>query len=158
MYQTILVPLDLNHDRVIESVFAAALRVAAPDTARIILMTVIPEVDVGGFPYIQTRYLEQLGEKAHAQLEAIAREQIGDRQPWEIDVRIGPVARTIVSRADHFDADLIIVASHNPAFWDMLLGSVATQLVKSAHRSVLVVRQPEHTASAEQMGEISREV
>lgn len=158
MYQTILVPLDLNHDRVIDSVFAAARRVAAPDTARIVLLTVIPEIDVGGFPYIQTQYLKQLGDKARAQLEAIARDQVGDKHDWEIDVRIGPVAKTIISRADHFDADLIVLASHNPAFWDMLLGSVATQVVKSAHRSVLIVRQPEHAAPAGETGEISREV
>lgn len=157
MPQTILVPLELNHESVIDRVFQTVKRAAAPEPAHIVLLTVIPEIDVGGFPYIQTQYLEQLGAKARTQLEAIAAEQIGDSHRWEVDVRIGPVARTIVSRADHFDADLIVIASHNPAFWDVLLGSVAAQVVKNAHRSVLVVRQADDAKHADTSPEISRD-
>ena len=73
-------------------------------------------------------------------------------------MRIGPVARTIVARADHFEADLIVMASHNPAFWDVLLGSIASQVVKSAHRSVMIVRQGKQAAeAAAKAREISRE-
>lgn len=158
MFKTITVPLDLNQELVIDTVFDAVRSVAAPEPARIVLLTVIPEIDAGGFPYVQTEYLEQLGNKARAQLERIARERLGDSHEYEIDVRIGPVARTIVARADHFEADLIVMASHNPAFWDVLLGSIASQVVKSAHRSVMIVRQGKQAAeAAAKAREISRE-
>ena len=157
MFQTILVPLDLNQEAVIDSVFKTVKSAAAPDPAHIVLLTVIPDIDVGGFPYVKTEYLEQIGDKARAHLEGIAREQLGDTHTWEVDVRIGPVARTIVNRADHFDANLIVLASHNPAFWDVLLGSIATQVVKNAHRSVLVVRQSKDGAQAKDPTDVSRD-
>ena len=61
MFKTILVPLDLNQELVIDTVFEAVKSAAAPEPARIVLMTVIPDIDVGGFPYVKTEYLEQLG-------------------------------------------------------------------------------------------------
>jgi len=143
MAQTILIPLDLNHDATLDSVFAAAKNVAGDEFPNLILLTVIPEIDVGDFPYVGTEYVRNLGESARSQLERIGRERLGDSADWRIDIRVGPVARTIVRRADHFDADLIVMASHNPVFWDVLLGSTASQVVKHARHSVLVVRQKE---------------
>lgn len=147
MTQTILVPLDLNQELVIDSVFDAVKRVAGTEETRLVLLTVIPEIDVGDFPYVETEYLKKLGTSARNQLERIARDQIGDAHGWETDVRIGPVGRTIVRRADHFEADLIVMASHNPVFWDVLLGSIAAQVVKHARHSVLVVRQKDPSKS-----------
>ena len=46
-------------------------------------------------------------------------------------------------------ADLIIMASHNPKFWDVLLGSIASQVVKHAQHSVLVVRQKRDAHAAD---------
>ena len=38
------------------------------------------------------------------------------------------------------DADVIVIASHDPGLADYLLGSVAARVVRHAHCSVLVVR------------------
>ena len=141
MPRTILIPLDLNQDAAFDSVFAAAKNVAGDEFPNLILLTVIPEIDVGDFPYVDTKYVRDLGESARSQLERIGRERLGDTADWQIDIRVGPIARTIVLRADHFDADLIVMASHNPVFWDVLLGSTASQVVKHARHSVLIVRQ-----------------
>lgn len=140
MSQTILLPLDLNQEGALDSVFAATRRVIE-DGDKVVLLTVIPEIDVGNFPYLETRYVKQLAETARDKLEALAKERLDEDTAWETDVRVGTVARTIVQRAEHFDADMIVMASHDPAFWDVLLGSVASQVVKHSHRSVLIVRQ-----------------
>ncbi|ROO27298.1 hypothetical protein SAOR_08885 [Salinisphaera orenii MK-B5] len=149
MSQTILVPLDLNQDAVLDSVFEAVNRVAGNEPATVILLTVIPEIDVGDFPYVGTDYVRKLGETARAQLERIGYERLGEAVNWQLDVRVGSVARTIVRRADHFGADLIVMASHNPVFWDVLLGSIASQVVKHARHSVLVVRQKQIANAAD---------
>ncbi|MES1926185.1 universal stress protein [Salinisphaera sp. T31B1] len=141
MSQTIVVPLDLNHELVLDSVFGAVERARLDDRDRIVLLNVIPQIDVGDFPYVATDQVRALGEHAKQALADIAVRHLAPGVAWEADVRVGPVARTIVRRADYFDADLIVMASHNPAFWDVLLGSTASQVVKHARHSVLVVRQ-----------------
>ena len=150
MAKTVLIPLDLNQTAAFDSVFAAAKNAAGDELSNLILLTVFTEIDAGDFPYVGTDHLRKLGESARNQLERIGRERLGDSADWRIDIRVGPVARTIVRRADHFDADLIVIASHNPMFWDVLLGSTASQVVKHARHSVLVVRQKGSREHAEQ--------
>ncbi|WP_348765798.1 universal stress protein [uncultured Salinisphaera sp.] len=149
MSQTILVPLDLNQDAVFDSVFENVKRVAGNTGATVILLSVIPQIDAGDFPYVGTDYVRKLGETAHAQLERVGRQYLGEDSNWQVDVRVGPVARTIVRRADHFGVDLIVMASHNPKFWDVLLGSIASQVVKHSQHSVLVVRQKREPHAAD---------
>lgn len=61
--------------------------------------------------------------------------------------RVGHAADTIVSVAQELNADLVVVGSHGRgAVGRFLLGSVSQSVVKHAHCSVLVARQPnEHT-------------
>jgi nucleotide-binding universal stress UspA family protein len=55
----------------------------------------------------------------------------------------GPLARTIVRRARHANADLIIIGSRGLSdIRGFLLGSVSRQIASSAPCSVLVVKQP----------------
>ena len=147
MSQTILIPLDLDQPAVLDSVFAAINNIVGTESARLILLTVIPQAEVGDFPYVGTEYVKKLGESAQNQLRRIGADRLGDTLEWQVDVRVGPVARTIVRRADHFDADLIVMASHNPVFLDILLGSTARDVVKHARRSVLIVRLAEAEAA-----------
>ena len=58
----------------------------------------------------------------------------------EVEVRIGHPYKTILEVAQEKNADLIIVASHQPGFQDYFLGSTAAKVVRHATCSVLVVR------------------
>ncbi|MGN8158403.1 universal stress protein [Salinisphaera sp. RV14] len=145
MQQTLLVPLDLNQASTFKSIFAAVERIADSKPTHVILLTVIPEITAGVLPFVGLDQLNDIGSLACDQLERVAGTWLDEAVTWEIEARIGPIARTIVQRADHFNADMIIMASHNPGHWDVLLGSTAAQVVRHSARSVLIVRQ--HTAT-----------
>ncbi|MDT0636190.1 universal stress protein [Spectribacter hydrogenoxidans] len=136
----ILVPIDLNHEAVIQGVLQQAKEIAGVRDATIDLLTVVPDLDMGVMPYISRDQVESLTNTAQKRLEDVAREQLGNAFEWKADAVMGRIARTIIDIAEKRDADLIIMASHNPAFSDLLFGSVASQVVRHAKRSVLIVR------------------
>lgn len=138
MAQTILVPVDLDQADVIKSLFETAKTQAhTPDTT-IHLLTVLPNL----YPHVTLDYIDEQVAKAEERLRNIAEKRLGKACHWQAQALIGPVARTIIRVADEQAADLIIVASHNPIFSDVVFGSVADQIVRRARHSVLVVRQP----------------
>lgn len=54
---------------------------------------------------------------------------------------MGKVSEEIVKYADNIDADLIVIGAHGKiGFNRLFFGSVATQVVKTAHCSVSVIR------------------
>ncbi len=58
----------------------------------------------------------------------------------EVEVRVGHPYKTILEVAEEKEADLIIVASHQPDLQNYLIGSTAAKVVRHATCSVLVVR------------------
>lgn len=141
MSQTILVPVDLTQPAVLDSVFAAVRRQIGIEPAKVLLLNVVLGHYASEFPYLDSAYVERYTRHARNELTRIGKERLGDACEWHIEVELGPVARTIVRYADRVEADLIILASHNPMVWDVFLGSTASQVVKHARHSVLVVRQ-----------------
>jgi nucleotide-binding universal stress UspA family protein len=65
-----------------------------------------------------------------------------ERHAFHAFVDEGPAAEVIMSRAEEFDADLIVTGSHGPASRERpeRLGSVALEVVREAGCSVLVAR------------------
>ena len=57
-------------------------------------------------------------------------------------VRQGAPATQILEAAEEIGADMIVIRSHDPGMSNYFLGSVAGRVVRHAHCSVLVVRQP----------------
>jgi len=63
----------------------------------------------------------------------------------EIDAKIivksdSAAAKGCLQTAEEIDADLIVIASHEPGFSDYFLGSTAARVVRHAHCSVFVMR------------------
>ena len=141
MSQTILVPLDLTQPAVLDSVFEAVRRQIGIEPTTVALLNVVLGHYAAEFPYLDSEYVERYTQRARNELTRIGKERLGDACEWHIEIELGPVARTIVRYADRIDADMIILASHNPMVWDVFLGSTASQVVKHARHSVLVVRQ-----------------
>ncbi|MGN8158192.1 universal stress protein [Salinisphaera sp. RV14] len=141
MPQTILVPLDLHQPAVFDSVFEAVGRQVRIEPATVVLLNVELGHYATAYPYMDSDYVARYTRHARKELTRIGEERLDDRCDWRIEVELGPVARTIVRAADRLEADLIILASHNPVVWDVFLGSTAAQVVKHARHSVLVVRQ-----------------
>jgi nucleotide-binding universal stress UspA family protein len=148
MTNKLLVPIDLNQEASLDRVFPAAVELATARGASVDLLTVVPNLDAGIFPYVSQEFLQQTVDEAEKRLREIGKERLGDSGPtWRADAVIGPVARTIVDTAEERGADLIVMASHDPGMMDLLLGSVADQVVRRAHCSVLIVRQPKSRAA-----------
>ncbi len=139
MTTTILVPIDLGIDRDTDPGLARARDVARLSDSRIALLYVVPDVPLGYVaPELRPATLARVRYEAFERLNAIGAE-LG--VPYEAIVEEGSPARSILEVARRLPAHLIVMASHNPAFSDYLLGSVAARVVRYAQCSVFVARQ-----------------
>ena len=136
MFKTILVPIDVgNADNSNHIINIAAAN--ADDNARIILLNVVEDIPKWVAVELPDGFLEKSYNDSRKQLEDIA--NASEFKP-EADVRIGHPYQTILDTVREVDADLIVIASHQPGLQDYLLGSTAAKVVRHARCSVLVVR------------------
>lgn len=87
---------------------------------------------------------EELLENASEAVELRVAELTG-RQPGEYELFLeeGAAHAVIVSRAEEWGADLVVVGSHGTtALHRMLIGNVADRVIRLAHGAVLVTRPP----------------
>ncbi|MGN8158190.1 universal stress protein [Salinisphaera sp. RV14] len=140
MAHKILLPIDLEQTHDLDDVFAAALEQAAMHDSTFIVLSVLPRLSLGYFPSIERRYMHKITGEAQRHLDRMAQERLGTRFAWSAHVLTGSAGRMIVHAADDHEVNLIVMASHNPCRSDVLLGSVASWVVRHARHSVLVVR------------------
>jgi nucleotide-binding universal stress UspA family protein len=140
--KTILVPIDLNENATTPAL-AEAVRLAANYDAKLTLLSVVPALP----SYLKAQLPEDFLERSRVQetyaLDRIV-EEYGLPAGTSVTVREGHAARQILEYARDCNADLIIMASHDPGPATHVLGSVAAYVVRHAHCSVYVVRQPRH--------------
>lgn len=148
MSHKILLPIDLDQESLLDSVFAVATEHARIHDSLFILLSVVPQVSLGYFPSIEARYMRKVVAEAKRRLGRIGDQRLGTDFGWSAHVVVGRPGRTIVEVADEHAVDLIVMASHSPRRLDVLLGSVADWVVRHAHHSVLIVRQPSLPAQA----------
>jgi len=141
MYKSILLPVDLNQESSWKKALPAAIHMAKSMSAKIHVITVIPDYGmavVGNFftadyeHYATTTTQSALDEfvKDHLDAELVASDMVAH----------GTIYKEIVNAAAEKDCDLIILASHRPETSDYLLGPNAARVVRHANQSVLVVR------------------
>ena len=136
MYKTILVPVDMSHLEKGKSMIDVARAQGGKDT-RIILLHVIEEIPNWVAAEIPAGILENTRQTIHEELHAVAN---AASIKAEVEIRSGHPYKTILSKAEEEDVDLIIIASHKPGLQDYFLGSTAAKVVRHARCSVLVVR------------------
>lgn len=139
-YQRILVALELGEDG--RAVAARARDVAQRYGAAITLLHVIEPLptDAAAMAMLPpTTTLEpELSERAEAELSAIARET-GLTQARRV-ISVGYTKHEILTLAEDWQADLIVVGSHGRHGLALLLGSTANALLHGARCDVLAVR------------------
>jgi nucleotide-binding universal stress UspA family protein len=103
---------------------------------------------VGEYPYYAPEQLVELTKASEAQAEAAAEAAASVLRNTGHDVRTEVTeprdspSRTILSSADLWQADLIVMGSHGRRGFDRLvMGSVSESVAMHAHCSVEVVRQ-----------------
>jgi universal stress protein F len=141
MIRTILVPIDLAKTEAGAAALQLAQDMAEKYGSKLILLYVLEEVP--GFvkaqlpPGVHAKALEQ----ANDSLSAFAG-KLGVAGSAELLVREGSPSTEILEFAREADTDMIVIASHDPGMADYILGSVAARVVRHAHCSVLVARNP----------------
>ena len=140
--KTILVPIDIAQTEAAAAALELAKDMAKTHAARLVLLNVLEQVP----GYVAAQLPKSFHENALADATkrlnelAAAHALAGSA---EIVVRDGHPSTEILEFAEKTGADMIVIASHDPGLADYFLGSVAGRVVRHAHCSVLVVRQPE---------------
>jgi universal stress protein F len=137
MQRTIIVPVDLSQEDAGAKALAKAKQIDSE--AKLILLYVAPPIPTYVAMQIPADIVKSQAEEAQKRLSALA-ERMGVTSNADLMVRSGHPGREIIGCAEEADAELIVIASHDPGWGDLLLGSVAAFVVRHAHCSVLVVR------------------
>ena len=136
MYQNILVPIEMSSAAASQATIELCKSVGG-ENAKITLLHVFEEIPRWAATNLPKDIMQDSIESARKDLEAIAAALGGN---VEAQIRVGHAYKTILDTAEEIDADLIIVASHQPGVQDFFLGSTAAKVVRHAHCSVLVMR------------------
>jgi nucleotide-binding universal stress UspA family protein len=139
MFKKLLVPVDLADRDPAKSALARAVSLARAGGGEVRLLFVMPYVPQTYLEYVPAGFEAEEKAKATLELEGLARELHGE-VPISTRIAEGGVYHAVLAEAEAFGADLILVGSHRPSLATYLLGSHATNIVRYAKCSVLVVR------------------
>jgi nucleotide-binding universal stress UspA family protein len=142
-YKRILCPIDFSESSL--AALDAVAEMAATFETSVRVLHVIPLMPAGTEIAPIADY-NQLRAETLAQLHTIVAERMHLNQHirYEVDVRFGDAAEEIVAAALG-DAELIVISTHGRAGWrDLVFGSVAERVVRTASCRVLTVRAAPH--------------
>ncbi|SDE81443.1 universal stress protein [Limimaricola pyoseonensis] len=140
MFDTVLLPIDLSQETSWSAALPAALRLVEPEGV-LHVVTVVPDYGlsiVGGYfdRGHEKKLLQDVGRKLAEWVEA----NLPDEVEVHPHVLHGRVYEEIISAANRLEAQAIVLASHDPALSDYLIGPNAARVVRHARQSVFVVR------------------
>jgi len=139
MYKNILFPIDIAQESSWRKALPVVIEQTRQNAAKLHILAVAP----GAPPqlaFLPTDYSQRAVAHATEKLAEVVKQNIPEDIPAQQHVRQGSVYREILQLARELNADLIIMASHQPEFDDFLLGPNASRVVRHSHCSVLVVR------------------
>ncbi len=141
MYQTILLPVDLNEDSSWKKALPTAVELCRTHGAKLHVMTVVPDF---GMAIVGSFFPNNYEKRALAETSRTLKEFVAAHVPGDLDaaqdVDHGTVYEEILAAAKRVGADLIVMSAHRPGQADYLLGPNAARVVRHADCSVLVVR------------------
>jgi universal stress protein F len=136
MPKTIIVPIHLAQTEK-AAIMLEVARQLGGDESSIVLVSIIEDVPTYVAAEMPSGFLEQAAEAARKELRGIAR-KAGMELP--VEVRRGNAATGILAVASERNADVVVIASHQPGMQDYFLGSTAARVVRHAKCSVHVIR------------------
>lgn len=140
MFRKILVPIDAEEPKLAElGVFLAAQLTALTDGA-VRMMHVLPEIPYSFKEYLPAHIGADRERSVAALFQDLAARANIPAGRFSYILRTGSVYDEVLTEAEEWGAELIIVGSHNPSMSTYLLGSNAQKVVRHANCSVLVVR------------------
>ncbi len=150
MFKKILVPIDLDETELARSALAVAVEIANVSEGELRVINVEPLTPSMYRKYAPPDYDAELRRSLAEQMADIASDINYSRDRISTIFRFGSVYHEVLSEAEAWDADLIIVGSHRPSMATYLIGSNAKTIVRHAKCCVLVVRtKPVEDAGAQ---------
>lgn len=141
MYETLLLPIDLNQESSWQKALPAAVELCKTFGSTLHVMNVVPDF---GMAVVGTYFPEGFEEKAlegaRGQLHEFVRRNVPEGVTVRHIVGHGAVYGEILRVAKESEADLILLAASRPELKDFLLGPNAARVVRHFDGSVLVVR------------------
>ncbi len=135
MYNHILVPVSFGDDRNVSAAVAVAGKLM-DQGGKVTMLHVMEQVPSYALSYVP----EGFNDEARRAIVKSLNELAVSLENAEGVVVEGHSGRTILDWAEDNKPDLIVIASHQPAMKDYLLGSTAAQVVRHAKCAVHVVR------------------
>ncbi|MDA0229668.1 MAG: universal stress protein [Proteobacteria bacterium] len=141
MYETILLPLDLNETSSWEKALPAAADLCRISGGTLHVMTVLPGYGMNLVGQYFPEGAEEAGEAAALdELKKLTAELVPKGIALEHSVVQGAVHEQIVATAERIGADPIVMAARRAGLADFLLGDNAYRVVRRYSHSVMVVR------------------
>jgi len=142
MYRSILVPVDLGHQRSSSPGLAVAGELARLHSAEVHIVNVVPPM---GYPlvgsFFPADFEERAVEEAKVKLAEFANAHTPEGITPKLHVAHGTIYEEILRAADTLRVDLIVMTAHRPELKDYLIGPNAARVVRHAKQSVFVVRE-----------------
>lgn len=135
MYNSILIPVALDHETLVAQKLVRAREMLAPG-GKITLLTVLEQVSGFVAEFVTVKSENHLTTSILGKLEAVA----GDAPDIVCKVITGKPGVQIANYADENAIELIIMGSQAPGATDYVLGSTTARVVRRAKCSVLVLR------------------
>lgn len=140
MFKKLLVPVDLSDLALTKAALEKAKGLAATWGGELRLVYVMPVVPSTYLEYVPADF--ESGEKVRVEKEL---KELGEGLGLPAGkvsnaIRSGGVYHEVLAEAEESKADLIVCGSHWPTLATYLIGSHATNIVRHAMCSVLVVR------------------
>ncbi|MBV9053506.1 MAG: universal stress protein [Hyphomicrobiales bacterium] len=142
MFKNILVPVDIAEVDVAKPGFDEAVELAKLSGASLRLIHVRSPVPYAMNEYIPAEYYETDEKAALNALQNIADGLDLPKERVTVVSPFGSVYDEVLKEGERMKTDLIVVGSHRPNWSTYLIGSNASNIVRHASCSVLVMRLP----------------
>ena len=158
--KTVLAPIDFS--AVSERVIARAIGLARATDARLVLLHVVSPVHAVGRNLVLTvagaEYLAAADKSVGQRLAKLQRSLRDDGVTAHVIHVIGDPRECIIEQAERLGADYIVMGSHgHSAFYDLLVGSTASGVLKRAVCPVVLVPRGMKAETAREVAAESRE-
>jgi nucleotide-binding universal stress UspA family protein len=141
MFRKILLPIDVAEPEIAKEAIEAATALAKAFDSQLRLIHVTsPVVVASPMAVIPQAVYDELGVYEKSELQRLAAPIDLPKTAISTVVRIGAVYPELLSEAEEWGADLIIVGAHKRSMATYLLGSSAAAIVRHAACTVMVVR------------------
>lgn len=140
MFKKLLIPVDLSDMPMMKASLDAAKSLATVWGSEVRLAYIMPLVPSSYLEYVPADFDNSEKERSNVELSKLADDLALAPGKVSSVIRQGGVYHEVLTEAGEAQCDLIVVSSHWPTLVTYLTGSHATNIVRHANCSVLVLR------------------